>query len=175
MSVQIVLLRGINVGEHNRLPMKDLRHIAIAAGAHTAQTYLQSGNLVIDGPGDINAIADAIQRLFGFRPLCLCRTREEWKNIIAENPYGSIMDPRLLHVFIMAEPTTISVADLNAIAAPDEQVCLTSGQAYLSTPGGISGSHIARRIERMAGVAMTSRNWRTACALMEIADGISSN
>ena len=37
------LLRGVNVGGKNKLPMADLRDIFTAAGCAAVQTYIQSG------------------------------------------------------------------------------------------------------------------------------------
>ena len=42
----IALLRGVNVGGHNKLPMARLRSIAADAGFSDVRTYIQSGNLV---------------------------------------------------------------------------------------------------------------------------------
>lgn len=41
MKTYIVLLRGINVGGHNKLLMADLRELLIANGYHNVKTYIQ--------------------------------------------------------------------------------------------------------------------------------------
>ena len=46
MTVQIALLRGINVGGHNTLPMADFRKLLERLGAQSCKTYIQSGNAV---------------------------------------------------------------------------------------------------------------------------------
>ncbi|MGZ5382916.1 MAG: DUF1697 domain-containing protein, partial [Acidimicrobiia bacterium] len=57
----IALLRGINVGGKNRLPMADLRSIAHNLGFTNATTYLQSGNLVLhDGGLDLGRVSTAL-------------------------------------------------------------------------------------------------------------------
>ena len=45
-DVNIALLRGINVGGKNRLPMKDLAAMFVDAGCDGVRTYIQSGNIV---------------------------------------------------------------------------------------------------------------------------------
>ena len=42
----VALLRGINVGGKNALPMKDLAAMFSAAGCEDVVTYIQSGNVV---------------------------------------------------------------------------------------------------------------------------------
>ena len=48
MTRYIVLLRGINVSEKNRLPMQDLRDILHQLAYQNVQTYIQSGNIILD-------------------------------------------------------------------------------------------------------------------------------
>ncbi len=42
----VALLRGINVGGKNKIPMSDLRSLYVEAGCGDVQTYIQSGNVV---------------------------------------------------------------------------------------------------------------------------------
>jgi uncharacterized protein (DUF1697 family) len=46
MTSYVALLRGINVGGHNKLPMQDLRDILATLGCKDIKTYIQSGNAV---------------------------------------------------------------------------------------------------------------------------------
>lgn len=46
----LILLRGINVGGKNKLPMADLRAALEGLGAGDVQTWIQSGNAVFDAP-----------------------------------------------------------------------------------------------------------------------------
>ena len=55
----VLLVRGINVGGHARVPMARLRQIATAAGALEVTTHLNSGNVLfrVDrSPGDAAAL-----------------------------------------------------------------------------------------------------------------------
>jgi len=73
MTTWIALLRGVNVGGHNTLPMKALRTLLTDLGFANVATYIQSGNCVFDsGASDAAEIAgrisDRIEAEFGFRP-----------------------------------------------------------------------------------------------------------
>jgi uncharacterized protein (DUF1697 family) len=46
MNTYIVLLSGLNVGGHKKVPMADLRLLLIKSGLENVQTYIQSGNVV---------------------------------------------------------------------------------------------------------------------------------
>ncbi len=50
MGTFVVLLRGINVGGHNKLPMADLRAALTTDGLADVRTYIQSGNVVLTAP-----------------------------------------------------------------------------------------------------------------------------
>ena len=45
-NTYLALLRGINVGGNNKLPMKDLVEMFVAAGASDVRAYIQSGNVI---------------------------------------------------------------------------------------------------------------------------------
>ena len=47
MTRWVILMRGINVGGHGKLPMASLRDIATDMGGNDVATYIQSGNLVM--------------------------------------------------------------------------------------------------------------------------------
>jgi uncharacterized protein (DUF1697 family) len=55
----VALMRGINVGSTRKLPMAYLRALCLQAGLRCPQTFIQSGNLIIDAEGD----ADTLRRL----------------------------------------------------------------------------------------------------------------
>ena len=44
----IALLRGINVGGKNRVPMKELQKCFLDAGFTGVQTYINSGNVLFE-------------------------------------------------------------------------------------------------------------------------------
>ena len=45
-GVNVALLRGINVGGKNRMPMKELVALFVDAGCEDVRTYIQSGNVL---------------------------------------------------------------------------------------------------------------------------------
>src|SRR5258708_4824765 len=51
----VALLRGINVGGNNKLPMADLRAMFVEAGCEDVRTYIQSGNVMFSATPDLAA------------------------------------------------------------------------------------------------------------------------
>ncbi len=62
----VILLRGINVGEHGKRPMKDLCRMLEGLGAVNLRSYIQSGNVVVEGAMVPGALAEAIEDAKGF-------------------------------------------------------------------------------------------------------------
>src|SRR5271155_1187482 len=87
----VALLRGINVGGNNILPMKDLAKIFSDAGCSNVRTYIQSGNVVFDAPGKAPKIAKAvsasIEKRFGYRVPVILRTSQQLRQTILDNPF----------------------------------------------------------------------------------------
>ena len=50
MNTHVVLLRGVNVGGHNKVPMADLRKLLSERGHQEVRSYVQSGNVVLRSP-----------------------------------------------------------------------------------------------------------------------------
>ena len=70
MTRYAVLLRGVNVGGHRRVPMARLRQVMTAAGLENAATLLASGNLLVSSEGEashVKSVAEsAMADAFGF-------------------------------------------------------------------------------------------------------------
>lgn len=176
MACWIALLRGINVGGHNRLPMKDLVDCLEAAGCSDVSTYIQSGNAVFRHTGLDSAelsgrIGKIIVNAHGFEPRVLVLPVAEFEKVRAANPFPeAIDDPRTLHVAFLADRA--EAADFGAMqscAAASESFALTDSAFYLHAPDGIGRSKLAAKVEQLLGVEATSRNWRTVSKLAELA------
>src|SRR5947208_7796047 len=93
MTVIISMLRGVNVGGHNKIKMDALRALYESLKLRDAQTYVQSGNVIFKtDERDIARLAklieDGIARKFGFRPDVILRTAAEMRDVVARNPFA---------------------------------------------------------------------------------------
>lgn len=134
----VALLRGINVGGHRRVPMADLRLIAEQAGYARVRTYVASGNLVLAGDGPehgIEAVLEAaIARRFGFDVDVVVRSRAQWMDYLAANPFDaeSARTPNLVMLCIGKHPATVDdLAALRARASGEERVELRGDALWL--------------------------------------------
>ncbi len=110
-SRQIALLRGVNVGGHNRVPMAHLRELLLDLGYEDVCTHLQSGNAVFTA-GDVlpdvasQAIEGQLARSLGLGVRVLVRTAADLARVVHANPLpAAVAEPsRFLVTFLSAPP-----------------------------------------------------------------------
>jgi uncharacterized protein (DUF1697 family) len=175
MTTLIALLRGINVGGNNKLPMKELSALLTEMGLHDVQTYIQSGNVLFrcdpKNRVTLNAkISAEIKARFGFTPQLLLIDAAELHKAMKGNPYPEAeVDPKSLHLFFLDElPQHADLKALEAIKSDSERFKLAGKVFYLHAPEGIARSKLAARAEKLLGVTATARNWNTVCKLAEM-------
>lgn len=177
MKTWVALIRGINVGGRNILPMAKLRSDLKCLGLKEVQTYIQSGNVVFQSQAKTAAslakkIGRYLEQQLGFRPQLLILDRKQFASAIKTNPFTeAVSDPRSLHFFFLAElATEPDVLSLDNAKTPQEHYKLTHRVFYLHAPNGIGRSKLAANAEKYLGVAVTARNYRTVCQLMSMLD-----
>lgn len=163
----VLLLRGINVGGKNILPMQALRALLESRGCEQVATYIQSGNAVFTSAGKREEleehVANTIENEFGFRPAVLVIPASEFSAIAAANPYRDIeAGEKLVHIsFLKKAAKDADHHRLQALRANGENFHLTDSAFYLHAPAGIGRSKLAASTEKCLGVETTSRNRRT--------------
>ena len=177
MKTWIALLRGINVGGHRKLPMKELVSILHGISCEDARTYIQSGNAVFRADRDLrDEIMDAIEQAKGFRTDVLTLTAEAFEAAVAGNPFpAAVAEPKTLHLFFLSAPAEAeAAARMKAIKSDREDFVLTDEVLYLHSLDLLTGSRIAAKAERLLGVSATARNWNSARKILELARKVSS-
>jgi uncharacterized protein (DUF1697 family) len=176
VAVYIALLRGINVGGHNKLPMADLRSIAADSGLTDVATYIQSGNVVGVSRQSASRVGtdlhDAILAASGLDVRVVVRSATDLDTIVGENPFleRAIEDKQLHVVFLFARGSAKQIKGVDAADYAPDEVALRGSDAYLFTPNGLGRSKIATEsMMRRLGIQGTARNWRTVTKLAAMA------
>ena len=178
MPTYLALFRALNVGGRNILPMRELVALLEELGARSVRTYIQSGNAVFTTGGANPArlagrIAAAVARRRGFTPHVQLLRLADLERAIRANPFPeAVAEPQTLHLgFLAAAPAKPDLPALEALRRPSERYRLAGRVFYLHAPEGVARSRLAAGAERVLGVALTDRNWRTVCALRDLASG----
>jgi uncharacterized protein (DUF1697 family) len=166
----VVLLRGINVGRANRISMPDLRAVLEGVGCRDVQTYVQSGNAVVEHDGstaDLERTVAAALADHGLPVPVMVRTGDELQRVVDASPWQDL-DPKLFHVaFLSGEPDPAKVAAIDHEALLPERVVVGERVLYLDYALGAGRSKGLDRLR--LGVDATARNWRTVTALRDLA------
>lgn len=175
------MLRGVNVGGHNKIKMEVLREICGSLKCDGAQTLLQSGNVVFrtagrDLPQLSKSIAAAIERKLRFRPDVLLRTVPEMREVVTRSPFAkrSGLDPsKILVSFLSAEPGPEARKALLAMDIAPEELHVLGRELYIYFPNGQARPKISwSRVDKILGRPATGRNWNTVTKLLEIAQSL---
>lgn len=174
-SRHVALLRGINVGGHNKLPMKELVALCSDAGLTSVQTYIQSGNVVFDAPAKLTArlpalISAAIEQRCRLRIPVVVRSAAALAAIARDNPFlATGADPAELHVVFLDAPLAAAAhADFDAARFHPEELAAIGPDVYLRLPGGMGKSKLAVAFPGKRAAIATARNWRTVLKLVEL-------
>ena len=167
-----LLLKAVNVGGKNKLPMAQLRaELADGLGWGEVQTYLQSGNVVATVPARTDAagaLHDAIAARFGLDIEVFALSGKQIADVVADNPFpGKVDEPKLLHVaFLQAAPSTEVFAKLG-LAHDGDVLALGRRHIYLNYRDNSRDSPLAK-VMRNVKVSFTARNWTTVAKMAEL-------
>ena len=176
-GTNVALLRGINVGGKNKLPMKDLAVMFCEVGCSDVHTYIQSGNVLFRAcptlAEDIpSLISESILSRFGYRVPVVTRTTRELQEIVKANPFAEsgVEANRLLVLFLADLPDRVHVEALDPNRSPGDEFVVLWREVFLHCPNGVARSKLTNSyIDSSLSTTSTARNWRTVRKLLELA------
>jgi uncharacterized protein (DUF1697 family) len=176
MTVYIILFRG--VGGATQLPTKPLREALTKAGFKDVATYINSGNAILSSRKSAGSVVKEVAKIcareFGFDKAIYAVTREEWRELIENNPFpDAVAAPKFLHAALLAEkPEKGKLEALRAFAREGDRIEVVGMVAYIHTPNGFGTSKLAEKFDKGICVPNTARNWNTVIELAKMADAI---
>jgi uncharacterized protein (DUF1697 family) len=175
----VALLRGINVGGKNLVPMKDLRQAFEDAGYKDVSTYIQSGNVLFSATGTTKAlegkIEKALEQRFGYPLVVVVVTHAELSKIVKESPKGFGKQPDTFHsdvVFLKAPLTSATAMKVVQLRDEVDEAWPGKGVVYFAR---LSSRRTKSKMGKIVGTPeykqMTIRNWSTTTKLLALLDG----
>ena len=177
MPKYVALLRGINVGGNNMLPMKTLAAMFADEGATDVRTYIQSGNVVFAAPAAAARklparVTGRIAADLGLKVPIMLRSPDELAEVTRSNPYLATAgeDTKALYVMFLADkPTAAAVASLDPKRSPPDEFVVTGREIYLRFPNGAGRSKLTSAyFDAKLSTISTARNWRTITTLLQM-------
>ena len=178
MKSYILLLRGINVGGTNKVPIAGLRKCLEELGFSNVSTYIASGNVILESdkhPTEIKArIEKALPSRFKLHSeliKVLVLSRNQLQALIDNKPKGFGEQPMKYHsdaIFLMDIDSAQAMQVFNPREGVDK-VWRGDGVIYSQR---LSSQRTKSRLNKIMGTpaykSMTIRNWSTTTKLLEI-------
>jgi uncharacterized protein (DUF1697 family) len=184
MPAIISMLRGVNVGGHNKIKMDALRALYESLKLKSPQTYAQSGNVIfLSDEKNLASLSQRIQegihRKFGLRPHVILRAASELRHVIARNPFASRhkIDPsKLLVAFLASDPGPQARHSVMKIDTRGEELHIHGSELYIYFANGIGKTKLPwLTIEKILKTPFTGRNWNSVTKMFEIAENLERN
>ncbi|UJP10398.1 DUF1697 domain-containing protein [Microbacterium sp. KUDC0406] len=167
-----LLLRAVNVGGRNRVPMAELRSLlADRLGLQNVKTYIASGNVLCDLPADREAVRALIAAEFEVDTPVVQRSHDELVAALAGNPFPDAAADRMLHaMFLDGSAAPGAVDALTPRLQPWERMALVGQELWIDYgAGGVQSTRLTpAALDRALGVAGTARNLRTVRTLADL-------
>jgi uncharacterized protein (DUF1697 family) len=176
-ATHVALLRGVNVGGKNRLPMSELVKFFAKAGCAEVRSYIQSGNVLFSADDPCakrvpELVEQQIEKKFGFRSPVILRSAEEMSTLVASNPLKC--DQAALYVgFLTGKPTSAQIAALDPNRSPGDQYQIVGREIYMILAGnGAAKTKLTTAyFDSKLATTSTFRNWRTTTTLLAMMTG----
>jgi uncharacterized protein (DUF1697 family) len=178
MPVLISMLRGVNLGAHNRIKMDALRALYESLKFEDPRTYVQSGNVIFrtkekNSPALAKKIQQAIEHTFKCSPEVILRTTDELKKAIAASPFAdrrNLEPGKILVTFLAAEPGPQARTTLLSLRSYPEEIHLKGRELYIYFPDGAGKSKLPwSRLEKLFQTTGTARNWNSVTNMLAMA------
>ena len=184
MAVIISMLRGVNVGGHNKIKMEALRALYESLKLRGAQTYVQSGNVIFrtderDMARLAKRIEDGIERKFGFQSDVILRTAAEMREVITRNPFAKrrgIEPGKLLVSFLGSDPGEEGREKVRQMKCDPEELRIEGREIYIYFPNGAGRSKLQwAGLGEMLKTTGTGRNWNSVTKMLEMAEKLEAS
>ncbi|WP_298754638.1 DUF1697 domain-containing protein [uncultured Psychroserpens sp.] len=172
MNIYVILLRGINVGGHKKVPMAELRELLSKQGFVDVKTYIQSGNIILkSSEKDHEKVEQIVQQAildhFGFEVPVMARTRNEIEQIFDACPFSEAKKENSYFTILSRIPKKELVDEVMQITYDNEEFQIIKDCLYFYSSVGYGKSKFNMNMfEKKLNVRATSRNYRTMVKLL---------
>ncbi|MGE7690393.1 DUF1697 domain-containing protein [Lysinibacillus sp. NPDC097214] len=177
MTIYIALLRGINVGGHNKIIMAELRNSLEQLGLQNVKTYIQSGNILFESDETEELlqtkIHEKIKEDFGVSSVVIIRTAEKIQQIVSQSPFSdqeiseaeSSCKGECLHVALLPTAPSKANSDKFLSFVNEKELSVINGRdVYLLFYDSIRNSKLGNNLKKLE-IPATVRNWKTLMKL----------
>ena len=176
MNTYIVLLKGINVGGHKKVPMAELRELLSKLGFENVHTYIQSGNVILQSLEKNTlkieeTIKNAMLDYFGFVVSVLVISRPNLKRVFDNSPFSEGKKKASYFMMLHEIPDTELVkAASKKVYEGEEYKIIKDCIYYFCEKGYGQAKFNANFFERNLKTFATARNYNTMVKLLSLSE-----
>ncbi len=170
MAVFVVLLRAIGPMTHRVMSMAQWREGVAAAGFTRPETYIATGNMIVEGAGTAAEVTRRMNEVvlslgMTMANVAVVRTPRQLRALVRANPLPEAAAERAsqmgVYFFVKPRPDFGWIGDYEG----PEEIRVEGNHLIVDYPGATAqGSRLPGLIEKRSGTA-TARNWNTLTAL----------
>ena len=177
MFTHLALLRGINVSGHNMMKMEALKSMLESVGFQNVQTYIQSGNVLVDSDEENAAsvgfkIKQEIFAAFGHEVPVVVVSQNDLENCFKNNPYlkeKEVDTKKLYVVFLSNTLKSESINDLKISQFKPDEASIDGNKIFIKYAVGAGKTRLDQKyIEKKLNLTATIRNWNTVTQLLKM-------
>lgn len=174
MMDYILFLRAVNVAGKNKLKMQDLK-LALQSEFLDAQTYIQSGNILIPNcdltKTQVTSIVEKIVlKNFDIDTTAIIKTTKELQGIMDTIPF-QITETKQLYFCFLEKMSTQDTTILNAVNQHHgDNFIVQNDMVYIQCLNGYGKTKLTNHFfEKKLETSATTRNYNTISKLIEMA------
>lgn len=172
----VALLRGINVGGNNRVPMAELKVCFEKVGFKNVVTYINSGNVIFESTETrlkklVDTCEEAIEKQFGFKVVCSVISASDLRDAVEHAPkWWNVGEAKHNAIFVIAPKTADEIMQEVGEAKPEYEKVAAYGQLiFWSAPiETFSRTRYSKIVGSRAYQSVTIRNANTTLKLCEL-------
>jgi uncharacterized protein (DUF1697 family) len=174
----VILMRGINVGGKNKIPMAELRLRLEELGFQGVETYIQSGNVVVRSDLDAEAVKASVEEMLPEQfdldssvVRVVAFAHETYRRIVSQAPEGfgeDSADYRYNVLFLMDYSPTNAMQEIDPREGVDAVWQGDFAIYFRNSRLNASKSRLSRITQQPMYQSVTIRNWNTTTKLLEL-------
>lgn len=169
------LLRAVNLGRVNKVPMAELRALCAGLGWTEVKSYIASGNVVFSADGTEGDLQEALRASLlenlGVDVPVMVLSFDRYKQVVATCPFEPVR-PQLVHGGFLFSTPDVNWNLYEQLRLPSEILEIHSNVAWFYAPEGVGNSELFKKFGAVLGKAtFTARNLNTIRKLAEMLDG----
>lgn len=173
MTTYLIFLRGVMPTGKNKVPMAQLREVLTKAKFKNVQTYIHTGNIVLESKFKAKSLEkkvhDLIQKQIGPDLVVVAKTPTQVQKILKENPFKKEDASRIFYTMLAQKPSPAKIKEVTQTNFLPEKIQFKGDVAYAYIPESNAKSKINNNgLEKLLGVSSTARNVNTMKKLLEM-------